>query len=234
MEKTKNTKALLATMLVAALAACFGLAGCGGGSTSSASSADAAASSAAAATSSAADAATSAADEASSAAAAPAAAPGEEAGFTEIPIFEDQEVDFLNVTAVYFQPVPMTDGTGIEDYDLHLEADISALENKYGFGVGDWVPYLTVDYKVIGSDGSTAAEGTFMPMSASDGPHYGANIALPKADTYNIEFTIHSPQDANYQLHTDAETGPGAESWDETTWPLTVTYEGWDYTPQEW
>ena len=232
MEKTRNMKVLVATMLVAALAACFGLAGCGGGSTSDS---GAASSAAAEATSMTADAASSAAasDEMASTAAAPAG-PGEEAGFTEIPIFEDQEVDFLNVTAVYFQPVPMTDGTGIEDYDLHLEADISALENNYGFGIGDWVPYLTVDYKVTGSDGSTAAEGTFMPMSASDGPHYGANIALPNADTYAIEFTIHSPQDANYQLHTDAETGPGAESWDESAWPLTVTYEGWDYTPQEW
>ena len=220
MERTKNTGMILAAMLVAALMA-FGLTACGGASSSGNASADASAASSAAA-------------EASSAAAAPAAAPGEEAGFTEIPIFEDEQVDFLNVSAVYFQPVPMTDGTTIEGYDLHLEADVSALENKYGFGVGDWVPYLTVDYKVTGSDGSTAAEGTFMPMSASDGPHYGANIALPKADTYSLEFTFHSPHDLNYQLHTDAETGPGAEDWDASEWPLTVTYEGWDYTPQEW
>ena len=214
----KKTKSLFTSVAVAAaLVACFGLAACGGNNTSAASSA----------------AATSAA--ASSAAAAPAAgAPGEEAGFTEIPIFEDQVADFMNVTAVYFQPVPMTDGTSIEGYDLHLEADISANENSYGYGVGDWVPYLTIDYKVTGSDGKVAAEGTFMPMSASDGPHYGANIALPNADTYDLEFTIKSPHELNYQLHTDAETGPGAESWAETSWPIVVTYKGWDYTPQEW
>ena len=236
MEK-KNLKALVsATAVAAALVACFGLAGCGGSASSSAAAASSAASEAAsaasAAASEAADAASSAASEAASAAS--AAAPGEAAGFTEIPIFEDEEVGFLHVNAVYFQPVPMTDGNSIEDYDMHLEADIAALENDYGFGVGDWVPYLTVDYKIIGSDGKTAAEGTFMEMSASDGPHYGANVALPKADTYTLEITIHSPADNNYLLHTDAETGPGAKSFDETDWPLVVTYEGWDYTPQEW
>lgn len=233
MEKIKNIKALFVAMVMAmALAAMFGLAACSGGSSSSGSSSSTESTDSAATEEAATSADSTAAEDAEAAPA--AAAPGEEAGFTEYPIFEDEKVDFMNVSAVYFQPVPMTDGTSIEGYDLHLEADISALENKYGFGVGDWVPYLTVDYKVTGSDGSTAAEGTFMPMSASDGPHYGANIALPNADTYDIEFTFHSPHDLNYQLHTDAETGPGAESWDESAWPLTYTYKGWDYTPQEW
>ena len=233
MEQIREKKALLGAFAAAlAFAALLGLAGCSSGSSSTAassSSSDAAMSSSADAMSSSADATSS-----SEAEAAGAAAPGEAAGFTEIPIFEGEEADFLSVNAVYFQPVPMTDGTSIENYDLHLEADVSAMENNYGFGVGDWVPYLTVDYKVTGSDGTVAAEGTFMPMSASDGPHYGANIALPDADTYDLEFTFHSPQDMNYQLHTDAETGPGASSWDDSAWPLTVTYSGWDYTPQEW
>ncbi len=158
------------------------------------------------------------------------------AGFTEYPIFEDEEVGFLNVSAVYFQPVPMSGGNEkTDDFDIHLEADISALENTVGFGVGDWVPYLTVDYKITGSDGSVAAQGTFMEMSASDGPHYGANIALPNADTYSVEFTIHSPEENGYLLHTDAETGPGG-SFDEyfADGNLKVTFDGWDYIPQEW
>ena len=55
-----------------------------------------------------------------------AAAPGEAAGFTEIPIFEDEEVGFINLSAVYFQPVPMSNGNeSIEGFDIHLEADIS-------------------------------------------------------------------------------------------------------------
>ena len=167
-----------------------------------------------------------------------ALAPGDDdaAGFTEYPIFEDEEIGFLNVSAVYFQPVPMSGGNeNTEDFNIHLEADVSALENNLGFGVGDWVPYMTVDYKIIASSGDTAAEGSFMVMSASDGPHYGANVKLPDADTYSIEFTFHSPEENGYLLHTDAETGPGG-SFEEyfKDGNLKVTYEGWDYVPQEW
>lgn len=161
-----------------------------------------------------------------------------EAGFTEIPIFEDAEVGFLNLSAVYFQPVPMqneTQNITAEGFDLHLEADIAALENNLGYGVGDWVPYLTVDYDVIGSDGNSAASGTFMTMAASDGPHYGANIALPNADTYSVKITIHSPGENGYLIHSDSETGPGGLLNDYFgDGPLTYTFEGWDYTPQEW
>ena len=137
----------------------------------------------------------------------------DDAGFTEYPIFEDEQVGFMNVSAVFFQAVPMTAGATIkeqkaEDYDIHLEADISALENTLGYELGSWVPYLTVDYKV--TDGKeTKAEGTFMEMAASDGPHYGANIKLPDAGTYELTITIHSPADNDYLIHSDALTGPG-------------------------
>ena len=220
--KTKNKKALLsATAVAAALVACFGLAACG----SSTASSSAAASSTAASSASAA-----ASSEAASSAA--AGAVGEEPGFTEYPIFEDVEAGFLNVSGVYFQPVPMTDGSTIEGKDIHIEADISALENKFGYGVGDWVPYLNIAYKVTDESGSVVAEGTFMPMSASDGPHYGANIAMPGQGKYTLEFTINNPGES-YLLHTDAETGPGATSWDDgVTWPIVIT-EPWDYVPVE-
>jgi len=224
--KTKNMKALLsATAVAAALVACFGLAACGSSSASNsaaASSASASASSAAASSASA------------SASSAAAGAVGEEAGFEETPIFEDQVAGgWLNVSAVYFQPVPMTDGSTIEGKDIHLEADISALENKFGYGVGDWVGYLNVAYKVKDKDGNVAAEGTFMPMAASDGPHYGANIAMPGQGTYTLELTIDSPGES-FLLHTDAETGPGAQSWDDgVQWPLVVT-GSWDYVPLEY
>ena len=152
------------------------------------------------------------------------------AGFTEIPIFEDEELGFINLSAVYFQPVPMSDGTKAEDYAIHLEADISALENNFGYELGSWIPYLTVDYKVE-QNGEEKAAGTFMEMAASDGPHYGANIKLPEAGTYSLTITIHSPADNNYLLHTDELTGPGAKSFDEA-FPdgvITYTYDSWDY-----
>lgn len=166
-----------------------------------------------------------------------AAAFAEDAGFTEYPIFEDEEVAFMNVNAVYFQPVPMSNGNeNIEDYDIHLECDVSALENDLGYGLGDWIPYLTVDFEVVSeTSGETAAEGTFMVMSASDGPHYGANIALDTADTYTVKFTFHNPEENGYLVHLDGETGPGG-TFDEyfADGNLELAVEGWDYVPQEW
>lgn len=223
--KTKTISSLLTVAAVAvALVVCFGLSACG----SSAASSSAAASSEAASSEAASS-------EAASESAPAAGAVGEEAGFEETPIFEDIEAGgWLNVSAVYFQPVPMTDGSTIEGKDIHLEADIHALANNFGFGVGDWVPYLTVEYKITDKDGKEAASGTFMEMSASDGPHYGANIAMPGQGTYNLEITIKSPADNNYLLHTDAETGPGAKSFDDgVDWPLVVS-ESWDYVPLEY
>ena len=86
---------------------------------------------------------------------------------------------------------------------------ISALQNGLGYGTGDWVPYLTVEYKVTKNDGDYEVSGTFMPMAASDGPHYGANIKLPNAGDYKLTITIHSPAENDYLIHTDKLTGPG-------------------------
>ena len=160
------------------------------------------------------------------------------AGFTEYPIFEDEALSFINLSAVYFQSVPMTDSESqnykAEDYDIHLEADISALDNNLGYGVGDWVPYLKVDYAIVDSATKQAVtDGTFMPMAASDGPHYGNNIKLDPG-TYDITFTIHSPGENNYLIHSDAETGPGGLLSDVFgNGPLTYTYEGWNFAGLE-
>ncbi len=162
-------------------------------------------------------------------------AAADDAGFTEYPIFEDEEVGFMNVSAVFFQAVPMTAGATVkeqkaEDYDIHLEADISALKNTLGYELGSWVPYLTVDYKVAAGD-EVKAEGTFMEMAASDGPHYGANIKLPDAGKYELTITIHSPADNDYLIHSDALTGPGGtfDDYFKNGEPLTIT-KTWDYT----
>lgn len=162
-----------------------------------------------------------------------AAAPGDVAGFEEFPIGDDIELGPLNVAGVYFQPVDMEPAMGLSaaESDIHIEADISALENDLGYGVGDWVGYLTVDYEVVAADGTAAAEGTFMPMNASDGPHYGANIALPNAGTYTVRFTIQSPERNGYLLHTDETTGVSGTFWDA---PLVAEWTDFEYIPQEW
>lgn len=161
-----------------------------------------------------------------------AAAPGEVAGFEEFPIGDDIEVGPLNVAGVYFQPVDMEPagmGLAASESDMHLEADISALSNDLGYGVGDFVPNLTVRYEIVSEDG-TVNEGTFMPMNASDGPHYGANIKLGEAGTYHIRFIIESPEAQGYVLHVDKETGLTGRFWSE---PLVAEWD-FNYIPRTW
>lgn len=168
----------------------------------------------------------------------------EEEGFEEFPIGEEQDVgtdgiyeNIIHVAAVYFQPVVMEPaaeaGLPVEEANIHIEADISANENELGYGVGDWIPYMSIDYKVVDADGNVVdgAEGTFMPMAASDGPHYGANIKLATDGVYSLVLNIHSPEENGYLLHVDAETGVNGRFWDE---PIEVVFENWEYYVQEW
>ena len=151
--------------------------------------------------------------------------------FTEVPIFEDVEKEFLNLTAVYFQAVDMTGGYNAEDYDCHLELDVKALKNGLGYGMGDWVPYLTVNYEVTKNDTKAkVSEGTFMPMAASDGPHYGANIKMAGDGLYTVKFTVKFPDSSTYLIHTD-ETGP-----DDHAFPNAIeyTYDKWQFTKGAW
>ena len=167
------------------------------------------------------------------AAPAPAAAPGEVAGFEEFPIGDDVELGPLNVAAVYFQPVdmePAGKSLPASESDMHIEADISALKNDLGYGVGDFVPNLTVKYEITSKDGKTKVEGTFMPMNASDGPHYGANIKLGTAGTYKVKFTIENPEAQGFLLHVDKETGVPGKYWTE---PLVAEWD-FDYVPRVW
>jgi hypothetical protein len=97
--------------------------------------------------------------------------------------------------------------------DMHLEADIHLLPEaakKYGFGDGEdiWPAYLTVNYKVMSEDGKKElTSGTFMPMNADDGAHYGINIkkGLIPIGKYKLQLEIKAPTD--YLLHVDSETG---------------------------
>lgn len=182
------------------------------------------------ATSAAADAATSALTSALTSAAQELADDGADLGFTEVEIFSDVQKEFLNLNGVYFQPVDMTGGYKAEDYDCHLELDVSALQNGFGYGTGDWVPYLTVEYEVKKNDSDYKTSGTFMPMAASDGPHYGANIKMSGDGLYTVTFTIKFPDSSTYLIHTD-ETGP-----DDHEFPSAIvyTYDKWQFTNGAW
>ena len=172
--------------------------------------------------------------------AAPAAMKPGEAGFEEIHIGEEQQVGPYTVAAVYFQAVdmyPVGKNPSKEDSDMHLEADIHLKPEAavaYGFGNGEniWPAYLTVKYTVAKVDGTVMMEGSFMPMNADDGPHYGANIkkGLP-VGVYKLTFTIEPPTD--YLLHTDPETGvPAKEGAKDFFQTHKVTFD-WNYTAEQ-
>ena len=68
----------------------------------------------------------------------------------EYPIVSPQNRIGMEIAAVYLQPVlKEPDGmmTKPELSDIHIEADIHALDNNpNGFAEGDWIPYLTIHY----------------------------------------------------------------------------------------
>lgn len=135
------------------------------------------------------------------------------------------EQNGMEIIAVYIQPVtmePMLPG-GMDLADIHLEADIHALKgNVHGFAEGDWVPYLGITYTIdkVNSDWSTT--GAFMPMIASDGPHYAKNIKLDGAGKYTLTYSIEPPPFNGFYRHTDKESGV-AKWWK----PFTLN---WDFT----
>ena len=163
-----------------------------------------------------------------------APAPGTEVGFEEFPLGDEHIVGPLQIAGVYFQPVDMEPaglgGLPASQSDMHMEADISAAEgNNLGYGVGDFVPYLTVKYRAEKKGGKTI-EGSFMPMSASDGPHYGNNVKLDGPGDYKITFIIENPEKQSYLLHVDKETGVPGRFWKE---PIQVSWD-FKWVPRKW
>ena len=129
--------------------------------------------------------------------------------FKEYPAGEPVTMNEMELAAVYLQPIDMEPrGMGLPaaKADVHLEAE--------------WIPYLTISYTLVNNDTGEKQEGTFMPMVASDGPHYGANIKMMGVGNYKVTYHIEPPSKAGMHRHTDSETGVGR--W----WkPFDVSYE---------
>ncbi|KFI64201.1 iron transporter [Bifidobacterium cuniculi] len=111
------------------------------------------------------------------------------AGFEEIPIGTDQEVGPLNVAAVYFQPIDMEPagmGLSAAESNLHLEADIHALkDNKLGYGEGDFIPKLTVDYVIQDKTDVLDTPLAFQPFQTPLSNRVPLNPPLISAETYS-------------------------------------------------
>ena len=166
-----------------------------------------------------------------------AKAPGEDAGFEEFPIGDDQEVGPLIISGVYFQPVdmePAGNSLSKADSDCHIEADITASQEgtTLGYGKGEFVPWLQVK-AIIQKKGSDKepTEVAFMPMNASDGPHYGANFKFPEGvGVYDVKFVVSAPGN-DYLLHVDKETGVTGRFWTE---PLVAEWPDFEWNGPQW
>ena len=166
-----------------------------------------------------------------------AKAPGEDAGFEEFPIGDDQEVGPLIISGVYFQPVdmePAGNSLSKADSDCHIEADITASQEgtTLGYGKGDFVPWLQVK-AIIQKKGSDKepTEVAFMPMNASDGPHYGANFKFPEGvGVYDVKLVVSAPGN-DYLLHVDKETGVTGRFWTE---PLVAEWPDFEWNGPQW
>ena len=143
----------------------------------------------------------------------------------EYPAGDPVMVNGMEVGAVYLQPIEM-DPPGMmkpaAETDIHLEADIhAAKDNTNGFAEGDWIPDLSITYSLEKDDGSFKAAGDFMPMVASDGPHYGDNVKLAGQGKYKLILHVSPPGTAgHFGRHVDKETGVAA--WFQ---PFDASYE---------
>ena len=143
----------------------------------------------------------------------------------EYPIGRPQNVAGMEIAAVYLQPVEMEPEGHMRkaaDADMHIEADIHALANNAnGYPEGAWIPFLQIRYEITKLPSGEKMTGDFMPMVASDGPHYGDNVKLQGPGKYHLRITVAPPGvQSHFGRHTDKETGVGA--WFK---PFTLDYD---------
>ncbi len=162
------------------------------------------------------------------------------APFREFPIGEPVVKNHMQIIAVYLPPVKMdhdmsAHAHGAEHlmkptagHPIHLEADIHAESaNPNGFGRGDWIPYLSVKYHLTHVKSKKEIKGTFMPMVAKDGAHYGATVTLPEKGRYKLRYEITPPSKNGFGRHTDPVTGV-APWWEPFTVEFELDFKGFD------
>jgi periplasmic iron binding protein len=122
----------------------------------------------------------------------------------------ETERNGMLITAVWLPPIQM-ERQELPQHDnvIHLEADIHALAgSRNGFGMGAWIPYLTITYEIQPVDStSETIRGEMLPMVAKDGPHYGATIEMPRAGDYQLTYHIDNPSKKGFGRHNDPITG---------------------------
>lgn len=157
----------------------------------------------------------------------PVAALPRGAPFREYPIGEPAEQNHLEVVAVWLPSVHLAGDPATPDPNIiHVEADIHATEgNPNGFAKDEFVPYLTIRYRIEPKSGGPPIEGTMLPMVARDGLHYGAGIAMPGPGEYRLTYRVEPPAANGLGRHDDPETG--VAGWWE---PFEVAFD-WSFAP---
>ncbi|MCF6200372.1 MAG: iron transporter [Hyphomicrobiaceae bacterium] len=147
-----------------------------------------------------------------------------ETAFSETPIGGPVMKNGMQIVAVYLEnvgmdPVPANGASG----DIHVEADIHAIAgNKHGFSKGQWIPGLSIKYDIEKVGGGLKASGSFIPMLAIDGAHYGINMKLAGKGKYKITYHISPPGKSLFRHATGKSAVP--EWWK----PFAVSWE-FDY-----
>ncbi len=150
-------------------------------------------------------------------------------GGIETPIGDDVERNGMLIAAAWLPPIQM-EGAELPQHDniIHLEADIHALAgNRNGFGLGAWIPSLTVNFEIVPIDPpGNSIRGEFEPMVAKDGPHYGATIEMPGPGKYKLTYHIDNPSKKGFGRHSDPITG--VDPW----WDAFDVEFEFDYQPE--
>jgi uncharacterized protein involved in high-affinity Fe2+ transport len=123
----------------------------------------------------------------------------------EHPIGDDVVKNHLQIAAVWLDSVSMAGMPEPSSDVIHLEADVkSTADNPNGYAKDEFVAYLKVKYEVVdAASGKTVQSGDLLPMIASDGQHYGANIAKPAPGSYRLVYKIEPPSAGGLGRHVD-------------------------------
>ncbi len=136
----------------------------------------------------------------------------------------------LTITASYEAPLAL-EGSNASNQSLFLspnKADLflavnirGAKGNKNGFGVGEFIPYLSVSYTLQRQGGGEVQRGYLHSLVGPKGMRYGNNVKLSGSGPYTLGLTIEPPIKVGFGRHTDLETGV-SRWWKQlqVEWPL--------------
>jgi uncharacterized protein involved in high-affinity Fe2+ transport len=147
----------------------------------------------------------------------------------ETPIGDEVVKNHMTVAAVWLPSVGMAGMPEPSSDVIHLEADVRATaDNPNGFAKDEFVPYMKVKYELRDAKGDRVLQsGDLMPMVASDGLHYGANVAKPGPGSYRLIYKLEPPSAGGLGRHVDAATGVAA--WWE---PFEASFD-WTMAPEK-